>query len=878
GSKYLLPNEAVPSEDTEVPNVVHSFENGTWKSAVVTSDVPQPQATEVVQYTFVDQDFLGIQVTEEEVISETWDNGQQPEDDSQRYVELKVACNPTTDPEEIEIPLPKDQDAYTTMRPYPCDFCSRRFRKKATLMTHMLTHQNDRLQNCNLCGAHYRRKCELINHMKIHAYAPGLESDDDDVPTNNSHDNTISKGRRKKAQSAAPKKRKSIATTSHSNYLDDDDNSYNSRDYKKSNHSNMPSPSHARVHAGDSPFECNTCGEMFWDVSLLKEHSRIKHAGRSRDESDTSGPYTGDDRFGEFNCDTCGLGFHRQDLLKRHRRIHIKIEPDSSGSDHVCQVCGQTFADQGELLAHAETHARYQPHRCMLCGECFLDAQAVAAHVRKRHARNIPPNACTLCGKTCKDRRSLQKHAWVHSAERSFSCHKCGKRFHSRARLKRHMVSHRDKAVFCDECGLEFPDGRALINHRHSHSKEPSARQFECAECGKTFGSRSSQQIHARIHTGERPYGCRFCWKAFADGGTLRKHERIHTGEKPYACAVCPRAFNQRVVLREHIRSHHSGPESRSSGSHAPVYVCKVCAAAFSSSDQLCAHLIQHSDENTAKQRMPKLGPRKYKRRRKLNALEIPALPNAAPSTTQGDISDDDLDSDDDANYKRKIGKRKYKQKGKSEDNLHSTLMKDLETVMENFNSIVSHPKSEPAKEKLDKKKHKTKRRAGMDGKFGMNNSKSRTHVTSGGFVRNTRPGESRVRPRTKNVTVSSLAALKAATSKKAKSHSKTGKDVSSRVGPRTKNVNYHNVKMSKLPTATFPGKSKTSERNASKEKVESKKEDKQNTVVRSENSKVVLPSNLDSNKEVKVEFTCEMCSETFTKRSELLIHVPIHI
>jgi len=113
--------------------------------------------------------------------------------------------------------------------------------------------------------------------------------------------------------------------------------------------------------------------------------------------------------------------------------------------------------------------------------------------------------------------------------------------------VHRHMVSHRDKAVSCDECGLEFPDGRALINHRHSHNKEPSARQFSCAECGKTFGSRSSQQIHARIHTGERPYGCRFCWKAFADGGTLRKHERIHTGEKPYACAVCPRAFNQRV-------------------------------------------------------------------------------------------------------------------------------------------------------------------------------------------------------------------------------------------------------------------------------------------------------------------------------------------
>ena len=108
-------------EDTGVPNLVPKLEQVTWKAqnsadgelicgvaeeciifpssttSIVVTDVPQPQTNEVVQYTFPDQDFLDIQVTEEEVISETWDNGQQPDDDRyNRYImstNLILVCN-----------------------------------------------------------------------------------------------------------------------------------------------------------------------------------------------------------------------------------------------------------------------------------------------------------------------------------------------------------------------------------------------------------------------------------------------------------------------------------------------------------------------------------------------------------------------------------------------------------------------------------------------------------------------------------------------------------------------------------------------------------------------------------------------------------------
>lgn len=64
-----------------------------------------------------------------------------------------------------------EQDQYTALRPYPCDFCSRRFRKKASLNNHMLAHQNDRPHLCKLCGARFSRRAELISHFKAHAEA-----------------------------------------------------------------------------------------------------------------------------------------------------------------------------------------------------------------------------------------------------------------------------------------------------------------------------------------------------------------------------------------------------------------------------------------------------------------------------------------------------------------------------------------------------------------------------------------------------------------------------------------------------------------------------------------------------------------------------------
>ncbi|KAL4707796.1 hypothetical protein ACJJTC_001742 [Scirpophaga incertulas] len=496
-------------------------------------------AQDVVNYTDSAELDPNVECVTEEVITDDWVIG-----GGQERVEVSIdnLTNPVLDikeENELDVPLPTDQDEYTAMRPWPCDFCSRRFRKKAALMNHMVAHQNDRPHACNLCGVRYMRKSDLMNHLKVHAYVPDNEDtvNYDDIIENN----PLLKPKKKRGR--RKKKAESVENGSWENMTSARTQQWSRRPRAASPPRESPSPpsppppppppppaptdparpfvcrycgvgfarekalqSHARIHGGDSPVDCGECGELCWSREALKLHAAQKHPHlppRSRhvepyqdsDEDDedmdfrlSPVPQSGErvyepmrETMPELFCKDCGVAFQRADLLRRHvSAAHSYKRHDSTSStwgEHVCDVCGESCTDALQLLAHAEGHA---------------------------------------------DRPRLKKTS----------------------------------------------------RGRNNITTSSGARQFPCRECGKVFGSRSSQQIHIRIHTGERPYACRFCWKAFADGGTLRKHERIHTGEKPYACAVCPRAFNQRVVLREHVRSHHSAPDRRANGEYLSVGFC----------------------------------------------------------------------------------------------------------------------------------------------------------------------------------------------------------------------------------------------------------------------------------------------------------------
>ena len=91
----------------------------------------------------------------------------------------------------------------------------------------------------------------------------------------------------------------------------------------------------------------------------------------------------------------------------------------------------------------------------------------------------------------------LTIHNRVHTGEKPYGCSICDGRFATKAHLKRHQATHNDERKF--KC-LVCPDNRSfkrkdgLTNHMKYHY-EPT---YSCTKCGKKFHTSSSLNTHVK--------------------------------------------------------------------------------------------------------------------------------------------------------------------------------------------------------------------------------------------------------------------------------------------------------------------------------------------------------------------------------------------
>uniref|UniRef100_A0A673GRK4 Uncharacterized LOC107714742 n=1 Tax=Sinocyclocheilus rhinocerous TaxID=307959 RepID=A0A673GRK4_9TELE len=398
--------------------------------------------------------------------------------------------------------------------PFSCRFCGRAFASPDSLKKHLRLHKGNKPFRCLDCGKNFARHGHLMAHKNVHRRNiqcsvcwEVLPSIGDLLKHRQSHPkkgmlkcpdcplqfqfpvfllrHVAVHERRRKLKELVPPKDQATPQKVEEIYKEEfkcglcQEAFVDSKALSEHCLTHMPGPSaskcqfckrhfssraglirHIRLHTGEKPFPCPTCGRHFHRKEVLKLHQ---------------------EKF--YNCSYCPHSFRFPNNLKLHERAHL------AKTVFPCSKCGKTYSTKKTLRTHnltirckkiskesvpsAKNDVQTQP-----CRETSKLLQRIQVHYMNKFKYQ-----CEYCPRRFKLSGQLKVHVRLHTGEKPYGCANCGEHFIRTDYLKRHLAKCSGKGekekILCDKCGDLFTRD-ALSVHQKTQEPHQDKRFFLC--------------------------------------------------------------------------------------------------------------------------------------------------------------------------------------------------------------------------------------------------------------------------------------------------------------------------------------------------------------------------------------------------------------
>ncbi|XP_055548837.1 zinc finger protein 236-like [Wyeomyia smithii] len=405
-------------------------------------------------------------------------------------------------------------------RRFSCDICSAAFKKSSHLKQHVKSHYGIKGNRCEICDKTFTTSHTLKVHRNSHCQNSQLHYKCEQCPTRFS---LLSSLRR------------------HTKLHDNPDRSFSCPFCKRAfkwyqnckTHIRKVHPEEAKnlserlsplaTHGGQTEaiqFEELAAGETMIDLRNLPENvgivdiSNLGNCIVRIDDQLYEIPF-------QIEANDVGEGFlpisfhessAREHSEQQESRLDSSVPTDNivleASDETVFQYIYESADEIPQDIVNQQRRAVSDPDR----------SKSVGAPTRSKQRKITSKNEQDLFGET------------IEAGKKCYHCKACEKPFKKPADLRRHIRTHTGERPFhCYLCSKSFTLKAILHVHMKTHDLKREA--IICPEpgCGRKFSSKTSLDLHHRIHTGDRPFRCTVCTLTFRTSGHMQAHMTSHS-------------------------------------------------------------------------------------------------------------------------------------------------------------------------------------------------------------------------------------------------------------------------------------------------------------------------------------------------------------